>query len=72
MSESFPPPNNNDTQADQLAGLTETVFDHHARYQAELLTAEFGLPDRDGVYGRNPEASLQRPPRRDDVEGRSS
>ena len=70
--DSLPPPNNSDTQEDQAAALTEPVFDHQARYEAEVLTAEFGPPDSDGVYGRSPDASLRYPPRRDHVEGRSS
>jgi hypothetical protein len=68
----LPPPNNADTQAEQAEGLTEPVFDHHARYEEQLLTAEFGPPDSDGVYARNPDATLDRPPRREDIEGRSS
>ena len=70
--DSLPPPNNADTQAEQAAALTEPVFDHHARYEAEILTAEFGPPDSDGVYGRNPDASLERPARREEIEGRST
>ena len=70
--DSFPPPNNADTQAEQAAGLTEAAFDHHARYEAELLTTEFGPPDSAGVYGRNPGASLKQPAPRGDIEGRSS
>jgi hypothetical protein len=70
--ETFPPPNNADTQADQAVGLTEPDFDHHARYEVELLTAEFGPPDSHGVFGRNPDASLVRPSPREDIEGRSS
>ena len=71
-ADDFPPPNNADTQAEQAEGLTEPVFDHHARYEPELLTAEFGPPDSDGVFGRNPDASLERPAGRGDIEGRSS
>lgn len=67
----FPPPNNADTQAAQAAELTEPVFDHRARYEAELLTAEFGPPDSDGVYGRNPDALLRQPATRGDIEGRT-
>lgn len=70
--DAFPPPNNAETQAEQAAGLTEPVFDHRARWETELLTVEFGPPDSDGVYGRNPDASLERPLRRDEVEGRTS
>jgi hypothetical protein len=70
--DSFPPPNNADTQAEQAADLTEPAFDHVARYETELLTAEFGPPDSDGVYGRNPDASLLRPAGRADIEGRLS
>src|SRR3954452_2548207 len=71
-AESFPPPNNPETQADQAAGLVEPIFDHHARYETELLTAEFGPPDSDGVYGRSPGAILATPARRDHIEGRSA
>ena len=67
----FPPPNNADTQAEQAKGLTEPDFDHHVRYETELLTAEFGPPDEYGVYARNPDASLDKPPTRGDIEGRS-
>lgn len=70
--DALPPPNNSDTQEEQLAALTEPVFDHHSRYEAEILTAEFGPPDSDGVYGRNPDASLMTPALREDIEGRSS
>jgi hypothetical protein len=68
-ADALPPPNNPETQAEQAAALVEPVFDHHARYEAELLTAEFGPPDDDGVYGRNPESSLASPLRRSDIEG---
>ena len=31
--DALPPPNNADTQEEQLAALTEPVFDHHSRYE---------------------------------------
>jgi hypothetical protein len=65
----LPPPNNPETQADQAAGLVEPIFDHRARYETELLTAEFGPPDPDGVYGRNPGTLITFPLRRGDIEG---
>jgi len=70
--DALPPPNNADTLEEQLAALTEPVFDHHSRYEAEILTAEFGPPDSDGVYGRNPDASLMTPALREEIEGGSS
>jgi hypothetical protein len=67
--DSFPPPNNADTQAEQAAGLTEPKFDHHARYETELLTTEFGPPDGDGIFGRNPETRFKGRAGRDEIEG---
>jgi len=50
-------PNNSDDQAQQAAQLTEPAFDHHLPAEAEMLTAEFGPPDADGVWGRNADRS---------------
>ncbi len=42
-------------QEEQAALLTEPAFDNQIEDEAELLRAEFGQPDENGMYGRGEE-----------------
>jgi len=42
-------------QEEQAALLTEPAFDHRIEDEADLLRAEFGAPDENGLYGRGEE-----------------